>query len=76
MTQPPTQPRGSSADIAWLDSRIKELEAEQQEATERWVLADRKATELEAENEALRELLYAEGWGDTSIDKALEAGND
>ena len=28
MTQPPTQPRGSSADIAWLDSRIKELEDE------------------------------------------------
>ena len=56
MTQPPTQPRGSSADIAWLDSRIKELEAE---------------------NEALRELLYAEGWGDTSIDKAiLEEGNE
>ena len=28
MTQPPTQSRGSSADIAWLDSRINALEAE------------------------------------------------
>ena len=33
--------------------RIAELEAEQQEATERWVLADRKVTELEAENKRL-----------------------
>ena len=39
-------------------------------------LVDNRIAELEAEVEALRELLYAEGWGDTSIDKALEAGND
>ena len=37
-------------------------------------LVDNRIAELEAEVEALRELLYAEGWGDTSIGKALEGG--
>ena len=54
--------------------------SEEEKPIDQWMREDfgpnKRIAELEAEVEALRELLYAEGWGDTSIDKALEAGND
>ena len=66
--------------IKHLKKEVRELEAEvagaSQVAKEDYNRWEDAVVKLEAEVEALRELLYAEGWGDTSIDKALEAGND
>lgn len=48
----------------WRESR-RELEAEL-----KWL--QREHVRVCSSESKLRELLYAEGWGDTSIDKALE----